>query len=345
MRKEHRSLLVGFVAAGVHIACGSSESGVPTDPSQAAGRGGSTAGASGSVGSGGSPGSSGSVGAGGAAGSSGEGGTSGSAGSSGFAGSSGAADSGGSAGSNDAGGGKDQATRDAGADVSPVPIDANVEGGTPPNGPFSCTELMGLLSSGEWWDAGFYDGLGADLKPRWQGRFSHYGYTYEYANPASYAWSPVNVGGTNNVRLTTPCAQSGSSPDRIVYQAWTWELTTEAAWIQSLEAALATIRAKRPSAKRIDLMTIIRCPKNLWCHSDKPPLGPNTDHDATKQDCHVPDYVDAAFAKVAAAHPDLVAIAPKFEAHACPQVIDGIHLHEQNGPAAADIAAHFKTMP
>jgi hypothetical protein len=224
-------------------------------------------------------------------------------------------------------------------------MDANVEGGKPPNGPFSCTELIGLLSSGEWWDAGFYDGLGADLKPKWQGRFSHYGYTYEYAKPASYAWSPVNVGGTNNVRLTTPCAQSGSSPDRIVYQAWTWELTTEAAWIQSLEAALATIRAKRPSAKRIDLMTIIRCPMNLWCHGDKPPLGPNTDHDATKQDCNVPDYVDAAFARVAAAHPDLVAIAPKFEAHACPQVIDGIHLHEQNGPVAADIAAYFKTMP
>src|SRR5882757_2875065 len=117
--------------------------------------------------------------------------------------------------------------------------------------------------------------------------FSHYGYTYEYAKPDSYAWSPTNVGGVNNVRLTAPCAQSAAAPDRIVYQAWSWELTSEQAWVDSLEAALATIR----------------CPMNAWCHGDKPPLGPNTDHDATKQDCHVPDYVDTAFAKVAANHP------------------------------------------
>src|SRR5450759_4075636 len=92
----------------------------------------------------------------------------------------------------------------------------------PPRGPFTCTELSGLYSSGEWWDRGFYDGLG-DLKTRWQGRFSHYGYTYEYAIPDSYAWRPTNVGGVKNVRLTVPCAQNGSAPDRIVYQVWFWE--------------------------------------------------------------------------------------------------------------------------
>ena len=214
----------------------------------------------------------------------------------------------------------------------------------PPRGPFTCTELIGLYSTGEWWDRGFYDGLG-DLKTRWQGRFSHYGYTYEYAKPDSYAWSPTNVGGVNNVRLTAPCAQNGSAPDRIVYQAWSWELTSEKAWVDSLEATVATIRAKRPSAKRIDLMTIVRCPTNGWCHSDKPPLGPNTDHDAKKQDCHVPEYVDSALAKVAANHPDLVSVTPKFEAVSCPAQIDGIHLHEQNGPAAALIAAYYKAMP
>jgi len=86
-------------------------------------------------------------------------------------------------------------------------------------------------------------------------------------------------------------------------------------------------------------LTIIRCPTNGWCHSDKPPLGPNTDHDSKKQDCHVPEYVDAALAKVAANHPNLVYVTPKFEAVSCSTRIDGIHLHEQNGPAAALIAA------
>ena len=122
-------------------------------------------------------------------------------------------------------------------------------------------------------------------------------------------------------------------PDRIVYQAWCWQLTTENEWIDNLTAAIKTIRAKRPSAKRIDLMTIIRSPQNGWCHTTtpplRPPLGPGTDHEATLQDSHVPDYVDAAFAKVAAANPDLVSIAPKFEAHACAEHIDGIHLGQR----------------
>ena len=211
-------------------------------------------------------------------------------------------------------------------------------------GPFSCTELIGLYSSGEWWDGGFADALG-DLKSRWQGRFSHYGYTYEYAKPDSYAWSPTPVGGMNNVRLTAPCAKNGEAPDRIVYQAWSWELTSESAWIESLEATVATIRAKRPSAKRIDIMTIIRCPQNGWCHADKPSLGPDTDHNSKKQDCHVPDYVDSALAKVAAHHPNLVSVTPKWEAVSCPIKIDGIHLHEQNRPPAEAIANYYKAMP
>jgi hypothetical protein len=214
----------------------------------------------------------------------------------------------------------------------------------PPDGPFACTELIGLLSTGEWWDGGFNSALG-DLKSRWQGRFSHYGYTYEYAKPDSYAWSASNVSGVNSVRLSAPCAQKSDAPDRIVYQAWSWELTSEKAWVDSLEAAIATIRAKRPSARRIDIMTIIRCPANGWCHSDKPPLGPDTDHDAKKQDCHVPEYVDAALAKVAANHAGLVSVVPKFEATACAAKIDGIHLHEQNGPAGAAIASYYKTHP
>src|SRR5215472_14059499 len=75
----------------------------------------------------------------------------------------------------------------------------------PPAGPFACTELIGLLSTGEWFDGGFYNALG-EFKSRWQGRFSHYGYIYEYAKPDSYAWSITNVGGVNSVRLSAPCA-------------------------------------------------------------------------------------------------------------------------------------------
>jgi hypothetical protein len=55
--------------------------------------------------------------------------------------------------------------------------------------------------------------------------------------------------------------------------------------------------------------------------------------------------VDSALAKVAANHPTLVSTTPKFEATACAMKIDGIHLHEQNGPPAMSIAAYYKGMP
>jgi hypothetical protein len=38
-------------------------------------------------------------------------------------------------------------------------------------------------------------------------------------------------------------------------------------------------------------------------------------------------------------------VTPKFEAAGCAEKIDGIHLHEQNGPAAAPIATYYKGKP
>jgi hypothetical protein len=67
-------------------------------------------------------------------------------------------------------------------------------------------------STGEWFDGGFYNSLG-ELKTRWQGRFSHYGYTYEYAKLESYAWSATNVGGMNSVRLSAPCTEKDDAPE------------------------------------------------------------------------------------------------------------------------------------
>jgi len=218
--------------------------------------------------------------------------------------------------------------------------------GAPPSGPFACTEVMGLMTTGEWFKAGFLDALGPDLAPKWGGRFAHYGYVYEYANPESYVWTPTPVGGVNNVQIAK-CAVGSDAPDRVVYQAWSWQLTTEREWVDNLTAAIKTIRAKRPSVKRIDLMTIVRSPQNGWCHTTtpplRPPLGPGTDHDATLQDSHVPDYVDSAFAKVAAANSDIVSVAPRFEAHGCADHIDGIHLGAGNALVAKDIAAYFRT--
>jgi hypothetical protein len=215
-------------------------------------------------------------------------------------------------------------------------------GMTPPTGPFACTVVLGLLTTGEWYNAGFSTDLGPTLAPTWEGRFKHYGYVYVWADPAGVTRLGEAVWATP---ITTPCANGSTMPDRVVYQAWSWQLTTLDQWVTPLEASIVTIQAKYPSVKRIDLMTIVRCPMNGWCHPSMPPLGPNTDGNAQLQDCHVPDYVDAAFAKVASNHPTLVAVAPKFETPHCSAAIDGIHLHEQNPAVATEIATWFKTNP
>jgi hypothetical protein len=60
------------------------------------------------------------------------------------------------------------------------PVVTVVDRNAPPSGPFACTEVMGLLTTGEWFKAGFLDAMGSDLSPKWCGRFAHYGYVYEY---------------------------------------------------------------------------------------------------------------------------------------------------------------------
>jgi hypothetical protein len=194
--------------------------------------------------------------------------------------------------------------------------------------------MLGLLSSGEWYNAGFEDGLPEGQGDAWQGVFVHYGYVDIWADPMGYTW---DEGTSSN------CTEGSEAPDRLLYQAVSWELTDQQQWEDQLNAALTTIIAKYPSATRIDLMTLIRCPMNGYCHDDEPPLGyaPGYNHDATKQDCHIPDFVDAAMEAAAANFPGLVKVTPKFEAHNCAPNIDGIHLGPENGPVAADIAAYF----
>lgn len=203
-------------------------------------------------------------------------------------------------------------------------------------GPFTCSHVLGLLSTGEWYNAGFEDGLNDGEGDHWEGTFVHYGYVNIWADPTSYTW----VGPTTS----SNCTVGSDAPDRLLYQAVSWELTSQELWEAQLETALDVIIANYPSAVRIDLMTLIRCPDNGYCHDDDPPLDyqPGYNMDATKQDCHIPDFVDAALLSMESKYPGLVKVTPKFEAHACAPNIDGIHLGPENGPVAADIAAYFK---
>jgi hypothetical protein len=232
----------------------------------------------------------------------------------------------------------------AGVDVSSSASDAGAssitEGSTsapvhaarPSN--FVCSQVLGLLTSNEWYSQGFEkDGVDPD---KWQIKYQHYGYVREWANPDSTFWSaPIN----------SPCKTSSTTPDRVVFAALDWEMLTEDDWAAALEQAVDTIKLKYPTLRWLDIMTLIRCPNNVMCNPNAK-YGPGANMSAAVQDCWVPAYEDAAIARVAAAHPDFVGVGPKIEASACRMPVDGAHLSaDSNGKAAQDIANYYKNLP
>jgi len=97
------------------------------------------------------------------------------------------------------------------------------------------------------------------------------------------------------------------------------------------------IKTKYPSARSIDLLSIIRGPANKACDPN-----PNA-AESTK----IPAGLDDAIAKVALANPGLVQAGPKIEATACSDFTGvGPHLTSAgNMKMAALYAAYYAKLP
>jgi hypothetical protein len=217
-------------------------------------------------------------------------------------------------------------------------------GGSPPEGPFSCTTYIGAYLSMEWWNAGFE--TKAD-NATWQLKWHHHGHITEWRKPDSPFWG--DTGDPNNDAQGSPiqsaCAMNSTTPDRIVFLAIDWELETEADWVSGLNESIANIKTKYPSAKRVDVMTLVRCPNNMMCNPGAD-YGPGANDTAGKQDCYVPPYVDTAIQKVIDANPTFVAHGPQPEMAMCNPSHDGAHMTgEGNTQAAIDIAAFYNAQP
>ena len=275
-----------------------------------AGQGGATGAArvkAGAAGAGGAGSSGGSAGvAGGSGGSSGGG--------SGAAGTSGVAGTGGS--SPDAGAGQDGAAGSAGG-----------SGGTGPSaGPFSCTLVLGLFTTSQWFngtDPGgasktFLQQDGIDAK-KWEGKTQKYSYVEKWADPTNSVW---------NAAVAGPCATNATSPDRVVFVGFSpYAPATDqdyakyhpggadqASWETTLKMAVATIKMKFPSVKEIDILTLGRAPGNVLCSN-------NNDVDTI-----IPAFEDAAFDAVAAASDGFVKVGPKYYV---PDCANSRHLRER----------------
>ena len=268
----------------------------------------------------------------GAAGSTGAAGNpTGAAGSGAGAGSSGAAGStGGSTGAAGAGSGGSTGAAGAGA--------AGTGGGDMGyTGPFTCTLVSGLLVTQEWFTAGFEnDGVDGTT---WEGKFQHYGYIDIWAQdpPAGFAWT---------AQVQSACTKNAMDPDRILFTAWSWEITDETKYIADVVQDIMQFKKNFPHIKRFELMTIVRCPGNKMCNPNAavPPVM-GTDHNAGQQDCYVAPYIDDALAKVAAMFPGFAYVAPKFESPTCENPVNGAHLYHENTAIAKTIATWFMSNP
>jgi hypothetical protein len=332
------------LALGGVAACAGGAATDNTKPATS-GSAGSTQGAAGSTqGAAGTSGAAGSTtsGSGGASNSEGTAGTSGSAGATGSAGSAGTSGSAGATGSAGAGG-----TDGAGAAGASGTAGAMGTAGTGSvagfPGPFSCSLVAGLLTTGEWYNAGFEnDGVDGT---KWEGKFQHYGYIDIWAQdpPAGFSW---------NAPISSPCTTNSTTPDRVIWVAFSWEL----AYMVDVYVAKTVLAVKQfqkyyPSMKRMDLMTLIRCPgdevtlpSGKMCNPNAaiPPIAGVTDHNAGQQDCYVNKEVDQALDMVAAKFPGLVYIGKKFYSPACKNPVDGAHLGSNNTQVAKDVATWYK---
>ncbi|MES1209439.1 MAG: hypothetical protein ABUS79_26165 [Pseudomonadota bacterium] len=218
-------------------------------------------------------------------------------------------------------------------------------GGGGGSGPFTCTEVIGLGLTNEWWSQGF---LSAVDKTKFQLKWHHQGYVEAWADPNSPFW--VNQGDSQapdgGAPIQSPCAKDSLAPDRVMFVAVDFDLVTQSAWVTALDSVVATIKGKySTNLKRIELTTLVRCPGNMMCNS-KANYGPGANVTVSREDCYVPPYVDAAIAQVVAANPDLLAVGPEPQATMCDSPVNGPHLSTASNIAAASAyAAYFTQHP
>jgi hypothetical protein len=202
---------------------------------------------------------------------------------------------------------------------------------------FTCTLVAGDLVTGEWFNAGFEnDGVDGST---WEGKFQHYGFIDIWAQdpPAGFAWTAP---------ITSPCATNATDPDRVIFTAWSWDITDESTFIADVLQDIMEFKKNFLHIKRFELSTIVRCPMNVHCNPDAPvPATVGTDHNMGLQDCYVAPYIDDALAMVAAMFPDFVHVAPKFESPSCECPIAGAHLYHENTAIAKTIATYYISNP
>ena len=159
---------------------------------------------------------------------------------------------------------------------------------------FTCSWILGITTTGEWYNAGFEDVVD---DARWQITPVEMGHLEKWADPAHEIWqSPIQ----------SACSQNSKQPDRIVFNATKYEWTTVEEFLPAYVAVVNNIKTKYPSVKRIDLITYGRAPGNMECVGANRPTY-----------SYIKAVQDTAAAMLPAMFPGFVFVAPKWEHKSC----------------------------
>ena len=183
-------------------------------------------------------------------------------------------------------------------------------------GPFSCTLVLGLFTTSQWFNGTnpggasktFLQQDGIDPK-KWEGKLQKYSYVEKWSDPANGLWTQT----TQN-----PCTTNATTPDRAMFVGFSPGIPADAdydkyhamamdqaGWENQLNLVITNIKTKYPSVKEIDILTMGRAPNNMLCSN-------NNDIDTV-----IAPYEDAAFEAVAAASNGLVKVGPKYYVPDC----------------------------
>jgi hypothetical protein len=126
-------------------------------------------------------------------------------------------------------------------------------------GEFLCTQVIGYSQVG-WEESGWYRAGGEFERvvdnSRWQ---------LLWANGAGVdKWRQPSYDGWDN-ELISPCAVNAEAPDRVLLSVSGGFGADLDAWIEAIEAAVRTIRAKLPSARMILLQAVVGGPEHSDC--------------------------------------------------------------------------------
>jgi hypothetical protein len=175
-------------------------------------------------------------------------------------------------------------------------------GGSVSAGPFSCTLVLGLFTTSQWFNG--TDPGGADMTflqsgidaTKWEAKMQKYSFAEKWADPKSDLW---------NLPVQNACAMNSTMPDRAVFVGFSPDTKDQPGWEKLLNDVVTNVKAKYPSVKELNILTMGRAPNNMLC--------PNNN----SKDTIIMPYEDAAFEAVAAASNGFVKVGPKYYVPDC----------------------------